>query len=61
MHPDKKARFQRLAQKIAVIIRQDIQQNGPMKPNYTSPKFWAFVQTEMKKFEDAKKVSDSDD
>lgn len=50
--PEKKQRLERLARKIAAIVYEDIQQHGALKPNYMSPKFWAYVQRAMKVLEE---------
>ena len=57
---DKKVRLERLARKLALVIKNDIEQNGDLKPSYMSPKFWVYIEREMKRFEDKKKNEASD-
>ena len=52
--------MQRLARKLAVAIQKDIEQNGDLKPSYMSPKFWVYIQREMKRFEDKEEKGSSD-
>ena len=53
---DKKVRLERLARKLAVVIQKDIEQHGDLKPSYMSPKFWVYIQREMKRFEEKKET-----
>jgi hypothetical protein len=49
---EKKERFEALARKIAPIIHADQQKNGKLKPSYTSPKFWVYIQREIRQLEE---------
>ena len=45
---DKKQRLTALAKKLAKIIHEDEQKHGDLKPSYRSPKFWAYIEHQMK-------------
>jgi len=49
---DKKERLEALARKIAPIIHADQQKNGQLKPSFMSPKFWAYIQREVRSLEE---------
>ena len=49
---DKKVRLEQLARKLAGVIRKDIEQHGSLKPSYMSPKFWVYIQREMKRLDE---------
>jgi len=55
-----KERAAKLARKLAFIIYQVQQQEGTFKPSYMSPKFWALVQSEIRKMEDRDKLKPGD-
>jgi hypothetical protein len=57
---DKKVRLERLARKLALVIKNDIEHHGDLKPSYMSPKFWVYIQREMQRFEDKKETESSD-
>lgn len=50
---DKETRVNRLVYKIANILYTDLERYGKLKPNYMSPKFWALVQAEIRRRENA--------
>lgn len=54
----KQARLKALAKKIAQIVHEDVQANGPLKPSATSPKFWVHVQRELDKLKDKNKTDE---
>jgi len=49
---DKKVRLEQLARKLAEVIQEDIEQHGSLKPSYMSPKFWVYIQREMKRLDE---------